>query len=59
MCSDRDIPENKEAWGLWGITFKNKDVEDLKEKLKLLLERKELVNSKNKERIEYIERNYS
>jgi glycosyltransferase involved in cell wall biosynthesis len=54
-----DIPENKEASGPWGITFKNKNVEDLKEKLKLLLERKELVNSKNKERIEYIERNYS
>lgn len=54
-----DIPENKEASGPWGITFKNKDVEDLKEKLKLLLARKDLVNSKNKERIEYIERNYS
>jgi glycosyltransferase involved in cell wall biosynthesis len=54
-----DIPENKEASGPWGITFKNKNVEDLREKLKLLLERKELVNSKNKERMEYIERNYS
>jgi glycosyltransferase involved in cell wall biosynthesis len=54
-----DIPENKEASGPWGITFKNRNVEDLKEKLEFLLARKDLVNSKNKERIEYIERNYS
>lgn len=54
-----DIPENKEASGPWGTTFKNKDVEDLKEKLKLLLARKDLVNSLNEERIKYIQRNYS
>jgi glycosyltransferase involved in cell wall biosynthesis len=54
-----DIPENKEASGPWGITFKNKNVQDLEEKLKFLLARKDLVNSQNKQRIEYIERNYS
>ena len=54
-----DIPENKEAAGPWGITFKSKDVSDLREKLNLLLARKDLVNSKNRERIEYIERSYS
>jgi glycosyltransferase involved in cell wall biosynthesis len=54
-----DIPENKEASGPWGITFKNKDVKDLKDKLDLLLARKDLVNSQNKERMKYIERNYS
>ena len=54
-----DIPENREAFGPWGITFKNRDILDLKEKLKLLLSRKDLVNSKNKERMEYIGKNYS
>jgi glycosyltransferase involved in cell wall biosynthesis len=54
-----DIPENREASGPWGINFKNKDVFDLKEKLRLLLARKDLVNSKNKERMEYIGKNYS
>jgi hypothetical protein len=54
-----DIPENKEASGPWVITFKNKDVKDLKDKLEILLARKDLVNSQNKERMEYIERNYS
>ncbi len=54
-----DIPENKEASGPWGITFKSKDVQDLEEKLKFLLARKDLVNSQNKERREYIETNYS
>jgi glycosyltransferase involved in cell wall biosynthesis len=54
-----DIPENREASGPWGITFKNRDIFDLKEKLKLLLSRKDLVNSKNKEKMEYIGKNYS
>jgi glycosyltransferase involved in cell wall biosynthesis len=54
-----DIPENREASGPWGITFKNRDIFDLKEKLKLLLSRRDLVNSKNKERMEYIGENYS
>jgi len=54
-----DIPENKQLIKELGYTFKNKDPKDLKEKLEHLLSDGKLVNSKNQERISYIDSNFS
>ena len=47
-----DIKENLDAVGNFGFTFKNKDVEDLKEKLETLLNNKNLVEGEEKKRKE-------
>lgn len=44
-CLVSDIPENREAIGEAGFTFKNKDVSDLSEKLSALLDSPESRNS--------------
>lgn len=54
-----DIPENKNVVKELGYTFKNKNPKDLKEKLEYLLSDEKLVNSKNKERVNYIKSNFS
>jgi len=54
-----DIPENKEAMGKWGFTFKNKDVKNLRENLSLLLSNKEAVRNGTNQRSNYVKSKYS
>lgn len=54
-----DIPENMEAIGKTGFSFKTKDVEDLKNKLAYLLNRPEEVALMGKSARREIEENYS
>jgi glycosyltransferase involved in cell wall biosynthesis len=54
-----DIPENKEAMGKWGFTFKNKDVRDLRENLISLLSNKEAVQNGGNRRSSYVKSKYS
>lgn len=53
-CLVSDIPENREAIGDAGFTFVNKNVDDLKDKLKMLLDSAEMrgsVSEKARERV--------
>lgn len=54
-----DIPANLETCGRWGHTFRNKDIDDLKRKLIELINNKDLVKSQEKEREEYVVKNFS
>lgn len=54
-----DIPENKEAMGKWGFTFKNKDIRDLRENLTFLLSNKEAVQNGENQRSNYVKSKYS
>lgn len=54
-----NIPENIEAFAGNGYMFKNKDVEDLKHKLELLLQNPELIKETGKKASEYVEKNYN
>jgi glycosyltransferase involved in cell wall biosynthesis len=54
-----NIPENLEVIGKWGYSFKNKDVEDLKDKLEYLINNKKLVKQEEKQRKEYACSNFS
>ncbi len=58
-CLVSDIPENLEALGGYGYTFKNRSVEDLLKKLEFLLQNKEAVESVKKRAREYVLKNYS
>ncbi len=54
-----NIPENIEAFAGRGYMFVNKDVEDLKYKLKLLLANSELVKKTGKKAYKYVKENYN
>lgn len=54
-----NIPENIEAFAGRGYMFVNKDVEDLKYKIKLLLANPELVKKTGKKASEYVKENYN
>lgn len=56
LCSD--IPENLELIGDCGFTFKNKDPEDLREKLEMLLSNPHLVAEMGKKGEAYVLKNY-
>jgi glycosyltransferase involved in cell wall biosynthesis len=58
-CLVSDIPENREAASSFAVTFKSKDVADLKEKLELLLQTENLAKSQTEERKKYIEENFN
>jgi len=54
-----NIPENREAMGKWGFSFKNKDIKDLRENLSFLLKKKELVLNGQNQRSSYVRSKYS
>lgn len=54
-----DIPANLETCGKWGYAFKNKNTDDLKEKLIRLLNDEELVRKDEQKRMEYVKENFS
>ncbi len=54
-----NIPENIEAFAGRGYMFVNKDVEDLKYKIKLLLANPELVKKTGKKASDYVRENYN
>jgi glycosyltransferase involved in cell wall biosynthesis len=54
-----DIPENKEALGPFQITFKNGVVQDLKLSLESLLKNEPSANGLPKQRMEYVQKNFS
>ncbi|MDI6785429.1 MAG: glycosyltransferase family 4 protein, partial [bacterium] len=56
LCSD--IPENIELIGDCGYTFKNKDTEDLKEKLEMLLSNPYIVAEMGQKGEEYVLKTY-
>jgi len=56
LCSD--IPENLEAIGNFGFSFRNKDVKDLKIKILDLLEKPKLVENIGLKAKEYIKKNF-
>jgi len=58
-CLISDIPENTEVTGDWGYAFKNKDSEDLRNKLEYLLKHKRLVKKDERQRREYAESSFS
>ncbi|MCD4719920.1 MAG: glycosyltransferase family 4 protein, partial [Desulfobacula sp.] len=58
-CLASDIPENLEAVEDFGFTFKNRDVEDLREKLGYLIDNPEKVRQKKKIAREHVLNNYS
>lgn len=53
-----DIPGNREALGECGVTFKNKDSRDLKEKLEYLLANPDMITSQKKKSIHHVKENY-
>ena len=53
-----DIPENLEALNGHGYTFANKDTKDLQRMLRLLLERKDLVDDKKESAKKHVLENY-
>lgn len=54
-----DIPANLETCGRWGHTFKNKDIDDLRRKLIELVNSKDLVKREERQRKEYVTKNFS
>lgn len=54
-----DIPENLEAIGNIGITFKNKDAKDLKNKMEYLFENKAVVEEQRKQGGRHVEKYYN
>jgi len=54
-----DIPANLETCGRWGHTFRNKETDDLRRKLAELIDNRDLVRGKQKERKEYVTKNFS
>ena len=58
-CLASDIPENLEALDEYGYSFKNKNVDDLYEKLNFLLQNKDAVESVKQKAEEYVLKNYS
>jgi glycosyltransferase involved in cell wall biosynthesis len=58
-CLVSDIPENREALKNYGYTFKNKDVPDLTNKLKYLIEHEDALNSFKEKAKDYVLSHYS
>jgi glycosyltransferase involved in cell wall biosynthesis len=58
-CVVSDIPENREALGDCGFTFKNKDVLDLKRRLEDLIGNKKILESKKKSARQRVMDNYT
>ncbi|MDD5043309.1 MAG: glycosyltransferase family 4 protein [Patescibacteria group bacterium] len=54
-----DIPENLELIDHSGVSFKNKDVEDLKNKIQELVNHPEIVGERGEKGKEFIEKNYN
>jgi len=54
-----DIKENTDAVGNFGFSFKNKDVRDLREKLRFLLGNRDLIEGEKEKRSDYIQANFS
>jgi glycosyltransferase involved in cell wall biosynthesis len=58
-CLASSIPENLEALNGYGYTFRNKDVRDLVEKLKMLIENEDLVTSVKEKAKQHVIENHS
>lgn len=58
-CVASDIPENLEAIGEHGYTFRNRDYKDLKRCLQMLIENGDMIEAKKQEAREYVLKNYS
>jgi glycosyltransferase involved in cell wall biosynthesis len=58
-CVASDIPENLEALGDHGYTFRNRDYEDLKRCLKELVNNREMIDAKKQGARGYVLRKYS
>jgi glycosyltransferase involved in cell wall biosynthesis len=58
-CLASSIPENLEALNGYGYTFRNKDVRDLAEKLKMLIENEDLVTSVKEKAKRHVIENHS
>ena len=58
-CLASDIDENIEALADYGYTFKNKDVNSLREKIETLLSQPSLVNEKGTSAAQYVLKNFS
>ncbi len=58
-CLVSDIPENVEAIDKYGYTFKNKNIDDLCEKLNFLLQNKDAVELVKQKAKEYVLKNFS
>ena len=58
-CLASDIPENIEAVENYGITFRNRNPEDLKNKLEYLINTPEIVREKKKWARDYVLNNFS
>lgn len=58
-CLVSDISENLEALNNNGYTFKNKDINDLAEKMAILLKNREAVEEKKERAKKYVLENYS
>jgi len=58
-CLASDIPENIEVLDQYGYSFKNKDVDDLCEKLNFLLQNKNAIESVKQKAREYVLKNFS
>ncbi|MBF0413343.1 MAG: glycosyltransferase family 4 protein [Desulfamplus sp.] len=58
-CLSSDIPENLEAVEGFGYTFKNRDSNDLKKQLEMLIKNPEMVKEKKQEAREHVLKNYS
>jgi glycosyltransferase involved in cell wall biosynthesis len=54
-----DIPENLETIGDAGISFRNKDFEDLRKKIRLLLSNADIVEDHRKKAVDRVTRSYS
>jgi glycosyltransferase involved in cell wall biosynthesis len=58
-CLASDIPENMEAVENFGVTFKKRDIKDLKKQLEYLIHTPEKVREKKDRSREYVLKNYS
>jgi glycosyltransferase involved in cell wall biosynthesis len=57
-CLVSDVPENLEALNRFGYAFRNKDVDDLKDKLTFLMNNRSAVEQFKKDAGDYVIRNY-
>jgi glycosyltransferase involved in cell wall biosynthesis len=57
-CLVSDVPENLEALNRFGYAFRNKDVDDLKDKLTFLINNRSAVEQFKKDAGDYVIRNY-
>jgi len=58
-CVASDIPENLEALEGYGYTFRNRDPDDLRDTLQVLIEHPEKVEEKKTEAMEHVRATYS